>query len=316
MERPAVDRSAEDALFRSSREPSHRTTLDRILRDRREPASPHELFAGASDDFWLWCFTEGYRSDDRLRAILPAAPPDDVQCRFAGASGDDTVRDAFGFYSLVRSLVAQHGRGAPGSVLEFGCGWGRILRLFARDVAPQHLWGIDCLPAAIEICRETNPHSQFRLVDPLPPSGLPADSFDLVYAYSVFSHLSEAAHLAWLEEFRRVLRPGSLLVLTTRPRDFIFTCAALREAGEKAKWASGTTLAFKDTQDALARYDRGEYLFEPMSGGDVLDASFFGETCIPQQYVLDRWTDLFEFVGYIDDRRLCLQNVAVVRKRR
>ena len=51
-----------------------------------------------------------------------------------------------------------------------------------------------------------------------------------------------------------------------------------------------------------------------MGGGDVLDDSFFGETCIPRQYVVQNWTRLFEFVGYVDDRSLCQQNVIVARK--
>ena len=88
----------------------------------------------------------------------------------------------------------------------------------------------------------------------------------------------------------------------------------MRKAGEHRAWAQGTVLAFQDTADAVARYDRGEYLFQPMGGGDVLDASFFGETCIPQQYVVQNWTRLFEFIGYIDDRRLCQQSVIVARK--
>jgi SAM-dependent methyltransferase len=294
---------------------SHPSTLHRLLSKAPPGRALHELFAGSSDEFWLWCFTEGYRSDVRLRELLPRFPPPEVQCRFAGAAGDETMRDAFGFYTLVKSLIQQHGRRPLTTVLDFGCGWSRITRLFARDVKPQQLWGIDCLPAAIDICKETNASARFELIAPFPPTSLPDDSFDLVYAFSVFSHLSEPAHLAWLAEFRRVLKPDGLLIVTTRPREFILTCAEARQAeGEQPSWAAGTVLSFKDTEAALARYDRGEFLFNPTGGGDVLDASFFGETCIPQQYVVEHWSRYFEFVGYLDDRRLCLQNVIVVRK--
>jgi SAM-dependent methyltransferase len=293
---------------------SHASTLDRLIRKAGRDTAPHQLFHDVSDEFWLWAVTEGYRTEDRLRAILPSYPPEEVQCRFAGASGDDTMRDAFAIHQLVKSLAAQHLGRPLESVLEFGCGWGRIVRLFVRDVAPDRLWGIDCLPAAIEICKTTNPHATFRLVDPFPPTTIADGTFDLVYAYSVFSHLSEAAHLAWLGEFNRILKPGGLLVATTRGREFILQCAEARAKGEQRDWAMGTVLSFQDTDDALARYDRGEYVYEPLGGGDVLDASFYGETCIPERYVRDRWSPLFEFVGYLDDRRLCQQNVAVARK--
>lgn len=293
---------------------SHQATLDRLVSQGTDGRSPAELFALVSDDFWLWCFTEGYRTDERLRALLPGFPPEDVQCRFTGAAGDQTMREAFAFYALVKSLERQHGRHPLQSVLEFGCGWGRVIRLFTRDIEPDRLWGVDCMSAAIDICRETNPFNRFELIDPFPPATLPSDTFDLVYAYSVFSHLSEPAHLAWLAEFRRILKPDGLLIVTTRPREFILTCAQMREVSEQPTWAAGTAMSFKNTAKALALYDQGEFLFEPTGGGDVLDASFFGETCIPQRYVVDNWTRFFEVVGYLDDRQLCLQNVIVARK--
>ena len=88
-------------------------------------------------------------------------------------------------------------------------------------------------------------------------------------------------------------------------------------AGSRRKgfWARGTVSAFQDTADALDRHDRGEFLYEPAGGGDVLDASFSGETCIPKQYVAAHWSPLFDVVSYVDDRQRCLQNVALARKR-
>ena len=282
---------------------THLATLDRLIAAAPSGASPAQLFGEGSDEFWLWAFTDGYRSDQRLR-----------QYRFAGAAGDATMRDAFGFYTLVRVLLQKHRQLPVAAILEFGCGWGRMLRLFLRDVEPQNLWGIDCLPAAIEICRGTNRYCNFRLVAPFPPSSLDDNTFDLVYAFSVFSHLSEAAHDKWLTEFSRILRPGGLLVVTTRSRDFILACAEARARHEQRDWAQGTVLAFTDTADALARYDRGEFVYEPVGGGDVLDKSFFGETCIPRQYVEGNWTRDFDLIEYIADRNLCQQNVIVVRK--
>ena len=41
-----------------------------------------------------------------------------------------------------------------------------------------------------------------------PPLRFADGSFDIVYAYSVFSHLSERVQLRWVEEFARILRPG------------------------------------------------------------------------------------------------------------
>lgn len=305
--RPSVPRLSGAAKY-------HRATLDAMLAEPVGHRSPREVFGEVSAAFWFSCFTNGYREDERLRNILPGFPPEDVQYRFTGAAGEDTMREAFAFYSLVKSLLDDHAAHPPDSILEFGCGWGRIIRFFLRDVEPDRLWGVDCMPEAIELCKRTNTHCRFDLVDPFPPSNLPSEAFDLIYSYSVFSHLSEKAHLAWLGEFQRVLKPGGFLIATTRPREFILTCAKVRAAKEVRDWAQGTVLAFQDTEAALATFDRGEFLHQPIGGGDVLDASFFGETCIPLQYVRERWTKLFEFVGFVDDRSVCIQNVIIVRK--
>ena len=39
-------------------------------------------------------------------------------------------------------------------------------------------------------------------------------SLDVIYAWSVFSHLSEETHLPWLAEFERVLKPGGAFLST------------------------------------------------------------------------------------------------------
>jgi hypothetical protein len=43
----------------------------------------------------------GIESDDRLRSILPNFPPDEIQYRFAGAAGDDTMKDALSIRRLL-----------------------------------------------------------------------------------------------------------------------------------------------------------------------------------------------------------------------
>ena len=62
----------------------------------------------------------------------------------------------------------------------------------------------------------------------------PDDSFDVVYACSVFSHLPETLHLLWLAEIRRVLRPGGVLVATTLSESAVRFAAEARARGEYA----------------------------------------------------------------------------------
>jgi len=48
----------------------------------------------------------------------------------------------------------------------------------------------------------------------MPPLPYAAESFDVIYCLSVFTHLNETMQDAWLAELRRVLQPGGLLILT------------------------------------------------------------------------------------------------------
>jgi SAM-dependent methyltransferase len=68
---------------------------------------------------------------------------------------------------------------------------------------------------AIAWCRAKLPFGRFETNGLEPPLAFADESFDLVYALSVFTHLTVPLQQAWLRELRRVLRPGGLLLLTT-----------------------------------------------------------------------------------------------------
>jgi SAM-dependent methyltransferase len=99
-------------------------------------------------------------------------------------------------------------------VLDFGCGAGRTLRHFLSEAETGEFWGADIDAASIEWMREA-------LCPPLhawrsaigPPLGLEHGSFDLVWAISVFTHLTDTS-LPWLLELHRLLKPGGLLIAT------------------------------------------------------------------------------------------------------
>jgi len=107
-------------------------------------------------------------------------------------------------------------------VLDWGCGSGRVaLQLLERQELDLH--GCDVDPEAIEWLRRVAPGGEwrFRVSGFAPPLSYPDDSFDVVYAASVFTHLNQADQLAWLRELKRLLAPeGAALLTTAGPHAF------------------------------------------------------------------------------------------------
>ena len=298
--------------------PYYRFTLKKILNS--SPIADkqiNELFSGISDENWYWLHTAGYRSSPALRRILPATPDEDVQLMFTGSSGDTVMREGYIAYKLFRDLYTRYIGPIDQctNILDFGCGWGRIIRFFMKDIEPSKLWGCDPVEKMIEICKEQNKWCNFDLINTRPPSPYADNTFGLIYSFSVFSHLSEEMSDNQLAELTRILRPGGMLVVTTRSREFIEYCARLRERKDLDTLHPGprsSAAAFLDTEQSLADYDSGRYCFSQLVHEG--EWSYWGDTAISKKYVLENWTKSLTFLDYVDDQKNISQNAIVLKK--
>jgi SAM-dependent methyltransferase len=250
---------------------------------------------------------------------LPAFPTLALQAQFVGSTNSHAMREAFNFYVLIKDLVAERGMvlGTHSKVLDFGCGWGRYIRLLMKDVGPCGLHGADVDPDMIGFCRVSGLPAQFSVLPPLGPAPYEDSSFELIFAYSVFSHLSESAFADWMCEFGRILCPGGLLIFTTQPRRFLEWTVELRqrEPDHLSGWERSLCSAFPDVDEAIAAYDTGRYVFAATGGGEHRPASFYGETAISQTYLAQAELRGLQLDTFIDDPTVCPQAVAVLRKR-
>ncbi len=147
---------------------------------------------------------------------VPIPPP---EARFL-VSGTEDI-DAFmnlgrlGFEALTSSLSrAGVATESIGSILDFGCGVGRILRYWA-DMPNNRLFGTDYQPAAIQWCKANMPFATLTTNSLEPHLDYTAESFDLIYCLSVFTHLPKSIHDEWFSEILRILKQGGLLYFTT-----------------------------------------------------------------------------------------------------
>jgi len=309
-------RSFASAMLRAAKnEPIVHTV---IARSKKPGTSPKDWFSGINDETWLWMNTTGRRWHKEIARLLPKMPEISIQETYTGGSGDPTLKEGFKAYKIFKDCYETHVGpiGSCRAVLDFGCGWGRTIRFFLKDFPPEKLSGVDHAPQAIRICRETNKWCKFTLIEPNPPTALASDSFGLIYLYSVFSHLPEEMHWMLLKEFNRLLVPGGMLIATTRARDFVHDCKALRDdpqLNEKPDFLRQTARIFVDVDATISAYDNGQYCYEGY--GSEGRWSFWGEACIPKGYVERRWREIFDVCDYIDDRGANAQNIIVARKR-
>jgi glycosyltransferase involved in cell wall biosynthesis/SAM-dependent methyltransferase len=275
------------------------------------------VLAKLNDEEWLEVLIRSINEPVVHGMELPRFPPDELQRQFGGSAGEHTLREAFNFYRVIKCYASRLGRPLTydSRILDFGCGWGRISRFFLKEVGADNLYGIDVDPSVIEICKTTFSYGNYTVVDPYPPSEFHSESIDLIYAYSVFSHLAEPIHIKWVEEFSRILKPGGLLIVSTQGRSFIEFCGSLRgQESYDHPWYEALARSFIDTNAALKAYDTGEFLYSPTGGGNARPSTVYGEAVIPRAYIEREWTKFLVFRDFIDDRGFLPQALVVLQK--
>jgi SAM-dependent methyltransferase len=147
-------------------------------------------------------------------------PPRRLRAR-AGAPGASEYADGgrVAAGELARTLeVVGRSPAELGSVLDFGCGAGRVLPSFAAIAPRATLAGCDVDQSAVEWARRHRPGHRWELSSFVPPLPFEAESFDLIYSISVFSHLGASLQGGWLRELRRVLAPDGIALLSVHGR--------------------------------------------------------------------------------------------------
>jgi SAM-dependent methyltransferase len=98
--------------------------------------------------------------------------------------------------------------------LDFGCGVGRVMRQFRPEADTAEFWGCDIDRPSIDwLQANLEPPYHFFATDEA--ASLPQDDgfFDLIYAFSVYTHFTDN-WAGWMAEHHRVLADGGLMLLS------------------------------------------------------------------------------------------------------
>lgn len=252
---------------------------------------------------------------------FPLFPDPALQSLVNGCSGETALMEAFPFYKRILGYAKILGINVnhDTKVLDFGCGWGRHMRFFWQIVGAQNLYGVDIDPTFVELCKKLFPSGNFINNHREPPLSFDDNTFDIVWSYSVFTHINEEYNLKWMKEIHRVLRPGGMFILTTQGRDFIKFCYSF--AGRQHfehEWFKLLAQIFKTPEEVEAankNFERGLFqYFRIGGGGGPRDDSFYGEAVVPRKFFVDNWSQYFRIVDFYDPRSQNQQAVIVAQK--
>jgi SAM-dependent methyltransferase len=249
---------------------------------------------GGSDGATAFALREVVPAPDRAgRDGLPLPPPNMVQL-VAGISTPHRFYQRFvdGGAATARRI----GEMLPvfaelGSVLDFGCGCGRVMRHW-HDVRGPRLHGTDYNPFLVEWCAANLPFARFSVNGLEPGLEFGDGEFDLVYSYSVFTHLPEEMQTKWLAELVRVTAPGGHLWLTFHGA---YAAGALDPA-DRARFAAG---------ELVVVLPRGEEDY-----GTNACAVYH-----PERFVRDELAAALDVVGHVAGDETFIQDAYLLKKR-
>lgn len=160
------------------------------------------------------------RAPSALRNILPRMASDEVQRNWTGTSGHALLKQSLSFVETVASTYASiTGKPLDGArILDYGCGWGRLIRLMYKFSSPTLIYGCDAWDMSLDLCKKSGILAHLDKCEEVPVEApFPGTEFDLIYAFSVFTHLSERTAKAVMSSLRRRVSPDGLAVITIRP---------------------------------------------------------------------------------------------------
>lgn len=179
------------------------------------------------------------------------------------------------------------------SILDFGCGCGRVLLWMEELGRTRALHGTDIDAEAIAWCREHVPYADVTVNDPDPPLPHSDGAFDLVFGHSVFTHVDERRQDAWLGELQRVTRPGGFLVLSTH----------------------GDLALGDDVWGIRERLeDDGIVFIDNVFGAEYPLPHWYQRTHHARWYVFEHWARWFEIRAYVPGGAVGLQDQILLQR--
>ena len=232
-----------------------------------------------------WCkklidHAEGFDDPD-----LPPLPAKTIQKIPSNTEGAKAMELGAAFYRILNN---QCELGPKTRVLDFGCGWGRISRFLVRTIREENIFGVDVENSTVMAAEKSMPSATFKCVAPGEVLPFEENSFDVVFSNSVFSHLSEASYLHYINEITRCLKPGGKLLAS-----FLDSAHLDRWVAREDSWLE---TIIGPGKDAIEQMKKTGFVY-----GHSHRIEDYGMTFISEEWIIKHLPEQLTFSSFVDN---------------
>jgi len=166
------------------------------------------------------------------------------------------------------------------NILDFGCGCGRILIWFTKYARTCNLFGTDSNEEMIIWCQNNMPFGTYSVNHRFKPLHYESNTFDLVYAMSVFTHFSESEQFYWLEELKRIVKSEGIIILTLH----------------------GMELSKAIPNNYQITEENNGFILYQEKAGTSRDGSYQNNAFHTREYVYKHYVQHFKIIDYIEGK--------------
>jgi len=240
-------------------------------------------------------------------------PPRALTERVSDLSGDAfRLSGLKAFTDVWEQIVEYRHEPAASTILDWGCGCGRISRYLARACAKE-LRGCDIDAAAVDWCSE-NLTGKFARCEPEPPLPFGDGEIDVVFASSVFTHLGRDDQQRWLSELRRIMAPDGLLIASVAG-EYAFSLGTSRLLRKGQTPGSPLTRAVALRKRFVLRQAGIIDRFPDAHLDGIAPAGYYRMVYQTKAFIARAWTRDFDLLTYVERGLAGHQDLVVMRPR-
>jgi SAM-dependent methyltransferase len=116
---------------------------------------------------------------------------------------------------FIKKILTEYEYAEPQHILDFACGYGRVLRFLRTGFPDSHISVFDTNKNAGEFCVESLKADERIISHKHLQKIAAADPPDLIWCGSLFTHINANKAIKLLELFQKILKPGGILIFTS-----------------------------------------------------------------------------------------------------